>query len=180
MKHRQIKSQSGAVLIVSLIILLVMTVLGVTAMQSTVLEERMAGNFRDRHLAFQAAEAALRNGEVWINSQSSAPIPNATGSTGVWSKDVPDISHTSSLWVTSSTGVTTVNGLQMVATPPVRVINSSPKRIIEEIKFVNDGDITIGTAQAKEGNMQYRVTSRGTGGTDNAMVMAQSIFSQRY
>ena len=136
----------------------------------------MAGNFRDRHLAFQAAEAALRNGELWLSSQSTAPIPNGTGSTGVWNKDTPP----SNWWVTSSTGVTTVNGLQMIATPPVRVINSSPKRIIEEIKFVNDGDITIGTAQAKEGNMQYRVTSRGTGGTDNATVMAQSMFSKRY
>ncbi len=58
--------QTGAALIISMILLLVMTLIGVTAMQSTVLEEKMAGNFRDRDVAFQAAEAALRYAEQEI------------------------------------------------------------------------------------------------------------------
>lgn len=56
-------SQSGAVLIVSLMMLLVMTVIGVAGMQTGALEEKMAGNFRDKDLAIQTAEAALRDGE---------------------------------------------------------------------------------------------------------------------
>jgi len=52
--------QTGAALIVSLVLLLIMTVLGVTAMRTTTLQERMAGNLRDNNLAFQDAEAALR------------------------------------------------------------------------------------------------------------------------
>lgn len=178
MKHKPMKYQTGVVLITSLVILLVMTVLGVTAIQSTVLEERMAGNFRDRHLAFQAAEAALRNGETWMLSLSSAPIPDSTGSTGVVNKlsTLPSTWN----WNSISAGFVTVNGLEWAVATPERVINSSPKRLIEEIKFINDGDMTIGTAQAKEGNMQYRITARGTGGTDNAMVIAQVVFSRRY
>jgi len=55
--------QQGAILIVSLILLLVLTLMGVFAMRGTTLEERMAGNMRDRDLAFQSAEAALRAAE---------------------------------------------------------------------------------------------------------------------
>jgi type IV pilus assembly protein PilX len=61
--------QRGAVLVIGLLLLVVMTVLGTAAMQSTGLQERMAGNARDRNLAFQAAEAALRDAEQFINSK---------------------------------------------------------------------------------------------------------------
>lgn len=52
--------QRGAVLIVSLLILLITTLLGVTAMQSTSLEMRMAKNTEERQRVFQATEAGLR------------------------------------------------------------------------------------------------------------------------
>jgi len=55
--------QSGVVLVVSLIMLLLLTMLGVTGMQVSGLEEKMAGNSKDQNLAFQAAEAALRDAE---------------------------------------------------------------------------------------------------------------------
>ena len=46
--------QRGAVLIISLIMLLVLTLLGVTSMRTTILEEKMAGNLRDKNTSFQA------------------------------------------------------------------------------------------------------------------------------
>ena len=65
MKHTQ--HQSGSVLVISLIIMLVLTMLGVSGMKSAVLEEKMAGNVRDTQLAFQAAEATLREAEKYID-----------------------------------------------------------------------------------------------------------------
>lgn len=56
-------NQSGVVLIISLVILLLLTLLGLTGMQTTSLEEKMANNMRDKNIAFQAAEAALKIGE---------------------------------------------------------------------------------------------------------------------
>lgn len=53
-------AQKGAVLIVALLFLVVLTMLGVTAMTGTTLEERMAGNARDGAVAMHAAEASLR------------------------------------------------------------------------------------------------------------------------
>lgn len=52
-------SQRGAVLAIGLLMLLVLTVVGVGAMKSSVLDERVAANSQFRMLAFQAAESAL-------------------------------------------------------------------------------------------------------------------------
>jgi len=51
--------QSGAILIVSMIILLILTLLGVTAMNTSSLQQRMASNTQEQVHAFQAAETGL-------------------------------------------------------------------------------------------------------------------------
>lgn len=70
--------QRGAVLIVALIMLLLISIIGTVAMRSATMEERMAGNQRERHLSFQAAEAALRVGE----QTAVAEYPNITTNNG--------------------------------------------------------------------------------------------------
>jgi hypothetical protein len=52
-------SQSGAVLIVAMIILVILTLLGITAMNTTSLQERIASNTQEQVHAFQAAETGL-------------------------------------------------------------------------------------------------------------------------
>ena len=79
--------QQGVVLAVSLIMLLIMVVIGLASMQSTTLEEKMAGNYRDQNLAFQAAESTLREGETWIGNLTVEPALAVTGCTAncdVW------------------------------------------------------------------------------------------------
>jgi len=51
--------QTGAVLIVSLIMLAILTLLAVTGMQTTALEEKMAGNSQEVNRALQTAETGL-------------------------------------------------------------------------------------------------------------------------
>ena len=60
------RRQQGAVLAVTLVILLVVTLLTVSNMQTSILEEKMAGNNSDRNVAFQAAESGLREAEVFL------------------------------------------------------------------------------------------------------------------
>ncbi|WP_067983890.1 pilus assembly PilX family protein [Neptuniibacter pectenicola] len=55
--------EKGAVLVVALIFLLILSLIGVSSMQGTTMQEKMSGNLRDQHSAFNAAEAALREGE---------------------------------------------------------------------------------------------------------------------
>jgi len=60
------KKQSGVALIISLVMLLLLTMITVTALQVTSLEEKMAGNMQEQNVAFQAAESALREAEGLI------------------------------------------------------------------------------------------------------------------
>ena len=55
--------QEGFVLIVGLVILGLLTMLALSSMRDTTLQEKMAGASRDSGLAFQAAESALRDAE---------------------------------------------------------------------------------------------------------------------
>ncbi|MBB4866607.1 type IV pilus assembly protein PilX [Pseudomonas nitritireducens] len=58
------RAEGGAILLVTLVMLLLLTLIGLAGMRLASLEERIAGNLRDRQLAFQAAETALRQGEL--------------------------------------------------------------------------------------------------------------------
>ncbi|WP_341645049.1 pilus assembly PilX family protein [Thauera sp. SDU_THAU2] len=71
--------QRGAALIIGLIMLLILTLLGVTAISNVTLQERMAGSLMDRNLAFQAAEIALRRAEEHVNNKNAARDDTATG-----------------------------------------------------------------------------------------------------
>ncbi len=66
------QKQQGAVLLVCLVMLLVLTMIGVSSMSSSTLQERMAGGSRDYNQAFQAAEASLRVGEDYVRQQVEA------------------------------------------------------------------------------------------------------------
>lgn len=57
------RRQEGATLIVALVMLLLISLLAIGGMQSSALQERMASNAHDGAISFQAAEAALRQGE---------------------------------------------------------------------------------------------------------------------
>lgn len=50
-------------MIVALVMLLLLTIIGTASIRDTSLQEKMAANLRDYNLAFQAAEAGLREGE---------------------------------------------------------------------------------------------------------------------
>lgn len=77
------RRQSGISLVVVLILLLVMTLLGLAVLRGTLLEERMSANLLDRSLSFQAAEAALREGEALAASQTVVPAAGSGCVSGV-------------------------------------------------------------------------------------------------
>ncbi|MFN3715835.1 MAG: PilX N-terminal domain-containing pilus assembly protein [Thiobacillus sp.] len=77
-RHRQ----RGVTLVLGLIFLVALTLLGVMAMKNTLLQERMAGGSRDRSLAFQAAEAALRDAKRDILALRANGAPCVPGTAG--------------------------------------------------------------------------------------------------
>jgi len=170
------RRQDGAVLVVSLLILLVLTIIGVTAMSTTNLEEKMAGNMRAKDITFQAAESGLRAGEARFASggtwATSIPSVGGSGSGQIWSKDSPgdfnDLStHDASWWSTNAIKVAGNFG-----TP-----NPAPRYVLEEYGFTPDSLNPEDTAKRK-GVFSFRVTARG--GLNDADSVLQSIYAKRY
>ena len=74
------QKQKGMVLVISLILLIVLTLIGISSMQNTIVEEKMAGNSRDRDLALKGAEAAVRAGETYVGTlTTTSGFTNANG-----------------------------------------------------------------------------------------------------
>lgn len=76
-RHKALRAQNGAVLLTSLILLLVMTMLAVTTMRTTSMEQKMAANAAFTNRAFQAAESALAEA---VYSTNDTALTNALNS----------------------------------------------------------------------------------------------------
>lgn len=161
--------QKGAVLIVGLIMLLVMTLISVSSMSGSVLEERMSTNFKDRQIAFQAAEAALRQGERLTASYLVKTFYTSTCTNGLCqgdqsdAQDHPDYWIDPTIWSTSTKHITyTVAG---TATPAKIIIEYMGTKIIDSSVGAQPTDPPV-----------FRITALGFGQSANAMVMLQSTF----
>ncbi|KFI22033.1 pilus assembly PilX family protein [Nitrosococcus oceani] len=173
-------SQRGATLIISLLMLLVMTLIGITATQTTALEEKMAGNLGDQNLAFQAAEAALRAGEGWLGQQTDEPDPQPLGSCGtppcdlVWQLNLLNGGNFVDINWWKTAGEARIYGNAALAK-----IKTAPKHFVEYHSFIRDG-LTLGKQSDEVGRQVYRVTARGTGGTDQAQAILQTTYTRRF
>lgn len=178
------RRQTGTALVMSLIFLLILTVLGVGALNTTVLQEKMAANSKEKNTAFQSAESALLTAENWISQQISKPIfPNeatglylpSTDGEPIWERSSLNWSGTVNLVVYPNTPTQTVSGgLSSVA--------SQPKYIIEDLGEVPEvgGSKVLPGAYKGKGNTVLRITSHGTGGTNAAQARVQSTYARAY
>ena len=171
MPHRQ----RGVVLAVSLILLLVLTLLGVTAMQSTVLQERMAGNAREISMAFQAAEAALRDGENALIALTIRPAPCATAPCAVWQRGVlGDPATQTAAWWTTNAQEYGVDATQEIT----QGVDADPRFIIEELGFVPDS-LTLGHG-VPVGRNYYRTAAHGVSASQTSRSVVESTFVRRF
>lgn len=162
--------QRGVVLFVALIMLMVMTLIGVTGMQNSSMEEKMVHNVRDSDLSFQAAEAALREAET---SLQVAVLKEFDGSnTGLYQ---PATRGNPPLWEVSSTW--TATGSQSY-TGSLAYLSARPQYIIEELPPVPDPKGSVAADEPLPETRVYRVTARGVGGTDKAITILQAAFKR--
>ncbi len=162
--HALIAAQRGAALIVALVMLLAMTLLGVTAVRNTTLQERMAGNLRDSNLSFQAAERALRAGEDFLESPT---IPPFTGANGLLT--MQDDAGLGSFW---SSYDWNANGR---TAPDVGEVASAPLYVIEELPALPAAGGSERFAPLPDAGL-FRVTARGVGGTADAVTVLQTTY----
>jgi len=175
--------QRGAVLIFCLVFLLVLTLMGVSSMESTVLEERMAGNMQDYNAAFQAAESALTEAEQWLAVQLLWPVSSDNGSTGVWVRQSmdPDTGNSVPWW--EEPALETAAWWQENARPAPGspALDAAPRFIIEEFREATLGEsVAIGTGVQQQARVFHRITARGVGRSDSSVVYLQSTYVRSY
>jgi len=171
-KHRFGSRETGVVLIVALVIVLLAGVLSLAAIRGSGLQEAMAGNMRNHNLAYQAAESALREGENFVNN--TTPLPAFNGANGRYAERAPQNSvllFTATNWVDPN----------MVVMPPLNldVVKAQPSYVIEAIiSDTNKEKLLAGHGTDVNspdlGADYYRVTARGVGLTDDSVVILQS------
>lgn len=171
-------AQRGSVLILALLILVVMTILGVSSMSGTSLEQKMAGNFRDRQIAFNAAETALADAESFINSSvnSAAVFDGSNGLYDFSNGPTPDEAFADSWW-TSSNSRSIATSINEVKTQPRYIIEHRGSIGEEEGTSVNIGGYGESTGGGEITG--FRITVRATGLTDNSVVFLQSYYGKR-
>ncbi len=167
-------TQRGTALVMTLVILLLLTMLGITAINTSTLEERMAGNTKDQNLSFQAAETALRAAEAWVQSTTAATALNTNNAIGIYDPANPLVTPVE-VWDSvdwSSTKVVEYPGTPGTAgSGGLTEVNTQPKYIIEK---VNTEPLSPGT------RITVRITARGTGASDTTVSMVQSTYTVTY
>lgn len=147
----------------------------------SLLQERMAGNARDRHLALQAAEAALRDAEADVEANLSADSPFVEACTGglcVPASMVASGPVSAQRWRTmtwgsansraygSATGAAALPGL---AAQPRYIVELLPVLPPATGQSAHVG--TVGTAA-----QAFRITARAVGQRDSTVVFLQSTY----
>ena len=168
-------AEEGSALVVSLLVLLVLTLLALAATRGTTLEERMAGNFRDRNLAFQAAESALREAESFIEGVASVSVFDGTGGLLRPADPEPDYLNPAT-W--------TGGGSRVVSASPPGVA-SPPRYIVKhlgETGGAGGGSLNIGGyGQGGSSGVQlFRITARAVGGGAGTQVLLQEHYGRRF
>ena len=166
--------QEGFVLIVGLVILGLLTMLALSGMRDSTMQEKMAGASRDSGLAFQAAESALRDAENCITGATLNCTFDATNNAH-FAKDDPAFPEHNDLFNATTWGPFNPPGdpTALAGVPPEGV-----KYIIRQASTIaGDGDSgaankalmgegmrgSAGPTSAASSQTIYEITARGAG-----------------
>lgn len=179
-----------------MILLVVLTMLAFTALRTATMQERMAGNMRDRNIALQSAEAALHAAEQYLSATTSPPSATFNGS-ACTAKGVYKL--VSGVPYFASTGNTFGSGTRWDGSSsdfwneyPWETANCSFGSNSDYISFVASADLGKAGKPSKlpryvieelpangAGLISYRVTAKGWGSSSNAVVILQATYTSQ-
>lgn len=169
-KNISFKQQDGAVLIVGLIMMFVMTLISVSSISSSVLQTQMSTNYRDRQVAFQAAEAALRQGERLAANYTAEADFSTTCANGLCLASLQNAVTYSDYWLDPTVWSTSGKHITYAVTG-----SATYAKIIIEHMGQKVSDWSSGGPQVFD-PIIYRVTAVGYGQSVNSRVMLQSTY----
>jgi len=165
-------TQTGVVMFVALILLLILSLLGVTAARMQTVEERMSRNEDNRQLGAQAAEAALRSAE---NGLLTGIYTNfAANANGLYEPLLANGSPVSTLDWTVPANTLPYLGPALSSVP----LKSPPRMVIENLPAVAiaGDDISVTSLNPTSPPVTvYRVTAQGVGADSTSTTTLQSI-----
>lgn len=164
------ETQRGAILIISLIILVILTTLGVSVMQGSVIEHKLATHQRDITSAMQAAQIALHAAEKSLTDAQNPILwddfENAQNIAGLYPETPPGGQQP---WQQNATW--SGNGSITVAVNTQ--LHAQPARyIIERIGEMESGP----NLDQPEKIKMLRITAVGYGSSDQSRVMLQANY----
>lgn len=171
------KIQKGVVLIVGLIMVLLISIIALSSIRGSGLQEAMVGNMRDRGVSFQAAEAALSVGESYLRASTPPDCNGTVNNNFVCFKDLDNADPATSLqYATMSTftskGNTTSLGLTNIVSQPIYVVEElSSYQIKDDGSGLEAGGNPFGQVKP------YRITAIGVGFSADAQVVVQSAYT---
>jgi type IV pilus assembly protein PilX len=150
-----------------------MTLVGVTAMSVNSQQETMAGNTRQRNLAFQSAEAYIREAETVL---ARASLPSFDGTVTGYRDAFAEATSGEMLdycWTGEESGCQSASSAEGIRLAQL----AAPCRfVVEELRLAAPaagGSVKLGPIEATS---LYRVTARGVGGTADAIAILQILY----
>lgn len=177
--------ERGAALIVALIFLIILTLLGTSGTMNNALQERMAGNTRNRDLAFQAAEYALTDAEDVLGDTVSAVGAYINAAIEIdKGKDTTLPTRPSGLLLDGEKHANDFvywrdtfdwgSGQPIAVNDVVDSVETQPSYIIEQMPSATETDPL--DASKTITYHYYRVTAQGIGGVSDAVVILQTMY----
>ncbi len=169
--------QKGFVLIAALIFLLVLSIFSIAMFRGFGLQDKVAGNIREKERAFHAAESNLEYAEWWLTQGSAdtgstcSGLLNANaGQTKVCSNALAN--PISVPWKVGAVDIgfrylpPTTPPMLVLTTGGVNTYYAAPRFYILYLGIDSTGQ-----------NMLYQVTASGFGGNSSAIAVVQSTFA---
>lgn len=177
--------EQGTALIFALVMLLLLTILGITAITTSSLQEKMAGNMRDQYMAQQAGDSILLAGQAWVFNQKTKPVPSCpptAGPTGeIWDSTCLPAAVALAVgapagpnwWLTADDPWWTGNG--RVSTVATLQTSQEPRFVVERVQ-----QVPLDPSASKTVYRYYfRSTGWAVGASDASRGLFQDIFSKR-
>ena len=176
--------QQGMVLIIGLIMLTVLTLLVVSSMQSSSLQTLMSNNMQDKTTAFEAAESAIREAESFLENGGALNLGvfDDDESDGLLGNLYDEAWNAAELdWDTEAVEVNSVVVLDPDEPDTMGGVKSNPRYIIQHYgSVIPDAKLNIDNsynANAEDTLVEmFKITARGTGGSDNTVVFLEAMY----
>jgi type IV pilus assembly protein PilX len=173
-------NQRGVVLVSSLLLLLVVTIMALSMFRSFGIQEKIAGNMREKQRALQAAESAEVYAEQWLIANSATvpvvcngPLNANLGQGLICSNQLPPLSVATVPWQIGNANVVTSytpTGMH-VGTAGVSNPNSYSSAPGFYIWFMGT------SADASVPGAVFQVDAVGYGGNANTAAVVESTFA---